>query len=75
MLSNLYGDVKNGRVAGPFLLTPHTKQVKVVHNGKVRYVNPLLFAKRHCTVKEKKKMTFGRQVTDLTGNGLNEQYT
>ena len=64
-----------GKVAGPFLLSKDTCQVKIIQNGSVRYINPLVFAARHCTLKEKRRMKKGRRVTDLTGNGLNSQYS
>ena len=73
-ISDLLGDVVAGKVAGPFRLLPETKRVLVIENDQILHNNPLIFAKRHCTFKEKRRMKKGRRVTDLTGNGLNGQY-
>ena len=74
-MSNLFRDVQDGKVAGPFILTTRTKQVKVIRDGKILAINPTFFAMRRCTKKEKRRQTKGRQVADLTGNGLNGQYS
>ena len=65
----------DGKVSGPHLLNPKTKQVKVIIDDKVVAVNPSIFAKLNNTKKGKRRQKKGRQVADLTGNGLNDQYS
>ena len=70
-IHDLLNDVIDGKVAGPYVLKEGVDHViKFLWPGHY-YKTPLVFAKRSCKPKAKRRKQKGRRVTDLTGNGLN----